>query len=102
MNVRGVEQPLVVGLYADDTVLLAESEGKLQRIVDEFDRVCRRRKLKVNADTSKVMVFERAREQTRAIDFGKSYKVVSEAIPGCKIWLEKKMVEVEEEEEEEE
>ncbi len=57
LNVRGVEQPLVVGLYADDTVLLAESEGMLQKIVDEFDRVCRR-KLKINADKSKVMVFE--------------------------------------------
>ncbi len=63
-NVKGVEQPLVAGLYVDDTVLLAESEGMLQRIVDEFDRVCRRRKLKVNADKSKVMVFEKAREQT--------------------------------------
>ncbi len=57
LNVRGVEQPVVAGLYADDTVLLAESEGMLQRIVHEFDRVCKRRKLKVNADTSKVMVF---------------------------------------------
>ncbi len=47
LNVRGVEQPVVVGLYADDTVLLAESEGMLQRILDEFDRVCKRRKLKV-------------------------------------------------------
>ncbi len=64
LNVRGVEQPLVVGLYADDTVLLAESEGMLQRIVDEFDRVCKRRKLKVITGKSKVMVFERAREQT--------------------------------------
>ncbi len=33
MNVRGVEQPLVVGLHADDTVLLAENEGMLQRTV---------------------------------------------------------------------
>ncbi len=32
LNVRGVEQPLVACLYADDTVLLAESEGRLQRI----------------------------------------------------------------------
>ncbi len=46
LNVRGVEQPVVVGLYADDTVLLAESEGMLHRIVDEFDRVCKRRKVK--------------------------------------------------------
>ncbi len=44
---RGVEQPLVVDLYVDDSV--TESEGMLQRIVEEFDRVCRRRKLIVNA-----------------------------------------------------
>ncbi len=40
LHVRGVEQTLVVGLYADDTVLLAESERMRQRIVGEFDRVC--------------------------------------------------------------
>ncbi len=57
LNVRGVEQPLVAGFYAYDTVLLAESEGMLQRIVDEFDRICKKRKLKVNAGKSKVMVF---------------------------------------------
>ncbi len=54
LSIRGVEQPLVVGLYADDTVLLDESEGILQRIVGEFDGVCRI-KLKVNAGKSKVM-----------------------------------------------
>ncbi len=73
LNVRGVVQPLVVSLYADDTVLLVESEGMFQRIVDEFDRICRRTKLKVNAGKSKVMVFERAREQT--IDFANPYRV---------------------------
>ncbi len=62
-NVRGVEQPVVAGLYAVDIVLLAESEEMLQRIADQFDRVCKRRMLKVNADKSKVMVFERARGQ---------------------------------------
>ncbi len=36
-------------MYADDTVLLAESEGMLQRIVDEFNRICKRRKLKVRS-----------------------------------------------------
>ncbi len=89
LNVRGVEQLLVVGLFADDIVLLAESEGMPQRIVDEFERVCTRRKLKVNAGKSKVMVFERAREQT--VDVAKPYRVWSEAIPDCKIWLGKKM-----------
>ncbi len=65
-------------LYADDTVLLADSERKLQRIVHEFDRVCSRRTLKVNAGTSKVMVSERAGEQT--IDLAKPYRVGSEAM----------------------
>ncbi len=91
LNVRGVEQPLVVGLYADDKVLLAESERMLQRIVDEFERVCKRSKLKVNAGKSKIMVFGRAREQT--IDLAKPYRVVSEAILGCKIWLGKERME---------
>ncbi len=83
LNVRGVEQPLVAGRYADDTVLLTESEGMLQRIVDEFDKVCKRRKLKVNAGKSKVTVFGRAGEQT--IDFAKPHRVGSEVILGCKI-----------------
>ncbi len=48
----------------------------LKRIVDEFDRVCKRRKLKVNAGKSKVMVFERAKEQT--INFEKPYRSQSE------------------------
>ncbi len=42
------------------TVLLSESEKMLQGIVDEFDRVCKRRKLKVNVGKSKVMVLKRA------------------------------------------
>ncbi len=41
-------------------VLVAESEGMLQRIIDEFESVYKRRKLKVNSGKSKVMVFERA------------------------------------------
>ena len=33
-------------LFADDTVLVADSEDKLQKLVEEFGRVCERRKLK--------------------------------------------------------
>ncbi len=40
---------------------------------------------------NKVMVFERAREQ--AINFAKAYRVGSEAILGCKIWLGKEKME---------
>ncbi len=91
LYMRGVELPVVAGLYADDTVLLAENEGILQRIVDEFGRVCKRRKLKVNAGKNKVMIFERAREQT--INFAKPYRVGSKAILRCKIWLGKEKME---------
>ena len=42
-------------LFADDTALVADSEAGLGRLVEEFDRVCRRRKLKVNVGKSKVM-----------------------------------------------
>ncbi len=42
-------------LFSDDTVLLAESEGDLQRVVNEFYNVCKRRKLKVNAGKRKKM-----------------------------------------------
>ncbi len=45
----------------------------------------------MNAGRSKVRVFERAREQT--IDFTKPYRVGSEAILGCKIWLGKEKME---------
>ena len=64
---------MVVCLFADDTVLLAESEGMLQKAVDEFHRVCKRRKLKVNVGKSKVMVFERPKDEI--ISFAKHYHV---------------------------
>ena len=41
-------------LFADDTALVADSE-KLCRLMSEFDRVCERRKLRVNEGKSKVM-----------------------------------------------
>ena len=42
-------------LFADDTALVAETEEELRILVREFDSVCQRRKLKVNAGKSKVM-----------------------------------------------
>ena len=47
-------------LFADDTVLIAKSENELQRLVNVFDNVCRRRKLKVNVSKGK-LVFERCK-----------------------------------------
>ena len=52
-------------LYADDAVLVAESESELQKVVNEFERVCTRRKLKVNVSKSKIMVFEKSKYCTK-------------------------------------
>ena len=42
-------------LFADDTVVVADSERKLCQLVTEFGRVCERRKLRVNLGKSKFM-----------------------------------------------
>ena len=42
-------------LFADDAVVVADSERKLCQLVTEFRRVCERRKLQVNVGKSKVM-----------------------------------------------
>ncbi len=44
-------------------MLLAESEGDLQRVVNVFCSVCKRRKLKVNAGKSKVMVLREGKRR---------------------------------------
>ncbi len=62
-----------------------ENEGDLQRVVNEFYSVCKRRNLKVNAGKSKVMVFERREEEV--IDFNTAYKVRMPALAGCRIML---------------
>ena len=44
-----------VALFADDDVVVADSERKLCQLVTEFGRVCERRKLRVNVGKSKVI-----------------------------------------------
>ena len=45
---RNIEWKVDWLMFADDTVLLGDSEEKLERLVQEFGRVCRRRRLSVN------------------------------------------------------
>ncbi len=77
-------------------MLLAESEVSLQRVVNEFYSVCKRRNLKVNTGKSKVMVFERREEEV--IDFNiTAYRVRLPAVARCRIMLgSEKMEEVSE------
>ena len=42
-------------LFADDTAPVADSEEKLCRLISEFGRVCKRRKLRTNVGEGKVI-----------------------------------------------
>ncbi len=68
LRVNAVDWSVIVCLFADDTVLLADSERELQRVVDQFQSVCSRRKLIVNVGKSKAMVFERSKVEV--VDLG--------------------------------
>lgn len=48
-----------VSAVVDDGVLLLESEEDLNRLVGRFDEICRKRKLKMKANKSKTIVFEK-------------------------------------------
>jgi hypothetical protein len=48
-------------LYADDTVLLAESVAELHSELNYFYEYCEKWNLKVNTNNSKVMVFSKGR-----------------------------------------
>ena len=48
-------------LYADDTVLIAESIEQLQVSLNCMHRYCDQNKLVVNSDKTKVMVFSRGK-----------------------------------------
>ena len=88
---EGQEWLMITSLFADDTVLFAESEEELQRVVNEFYEVCKRRKLKVNCEKSKVMVFER--RKTEVIGFDVPYRIRLENERKCKIVMDGKCLE---------
>ncbi len=44
LKMNGMGWSVTACLFADDTALLAESERELQRVVDQFHNVCKRRK----------------------------------------------------------
>ncbi len=67
LNLNGVDWSVAACLFSHDTVLLVESERKLQRVVDQFHSACNRRKSRVNAGKSKVMVSER--NEVEMVDF---------------------------------
>lgn len=48
---------LIVLLYADDTVLIADSPENLQKCIDDFVTYCQTWKLKINYDKTKIVIF---------------------------------------------
>ncbi len=94
LRLNGEMWSVVTCLFADDIVLLAESEGDLQRVVSKSS-VCKRRKLKVNAGKSKVMMFEG--REVEVVDFNTAYRVRLPAVARCGVMLgSEKMEEVSE------
>ncbi len=64
-------------------------------VVNEFYSVCKRRKLKVNAGKSKMMLFKRREEEV--VDFNIAYRVRLPAVVKCRVMLRsEKMEEVSE------
>lgn len=57
-NVEGLVKLLVL-LYADDTVILADSPTNLQRCIDALSQYCSYWKLTVNADKTKILIFSK-------------------------------------------
>ncbi len=45
LGLNGEVWSVATCLFANDTLLLAESQGDLQRVVNEFYSVCKKRKL---------------------------------------------------------
>ncbi len=92
IKLNGVDWSVAACLFADDTVLLEESERELQRAVDQFHSVCSRRKLRVNAGNSKVMVSDR--KEVKVVNSGNPNWVNVPADERCEIVLGGERMEV--------
>jgi hypothetical protein len=56
-------------LYADDLILLSESEKGLQSCLDNLNSYCNRWKLKINISKTKVIVFSKGKRKTDNLNF---------------------------------
>ena len=67
-------------LYADDTVILAESAAELQASLNAMYLYCQTWKLQVNIFKTKVVIFSRSRLNTNDMNFkynGESLNIVT-------------------------
>uniref|UniRef100_A0A0P4W0B7 Reverse transcriptase domain-containing protein n=1 Tax=Scylla olivacea TaxID=85551 RepID=A0A0P4W0B7_SCYOL len=81
MNVNNIR-------YVDDTVLIVDTEEKLQRLVDRLDEECRRVGLKINIGKTDVMGVTKRKEQLRmnvnidgqAVKQGRSFRYLGSLV----------------------
>ena len=61
---------LFVLLYADDTVIFADSANNLQHVLNIFENYCTVWRLTVNIDKTKIMIFGRGKHKKLVFHFG--------------------------------
>ena len=54
---------LLIIMYADDTVLFANSKDNLQRCLDGLKEYCDKWKLQINADKTKIIIFSKQKDR---------------------------------------
>ena len=54
-------------LYADDTVIFANNEENLQRCLNDLQSYCKKWKLKVNSEKTKVIVFSKRKMKVKPV-----------------------------------
>ena len=72
---------LLLLLYADDTVILADSKEDLQKSLDNLAIYSKTWKLKVNTEKTKVMIFSRSGKNNKNLTFkfgGEPIEIVNE------------------------
>ena len=61
INING--QNITNIIYADDTIILAESEQQLQHMIDKIDATCEQYDMAMNAKKTKTMIVEKTPEK---------------------------------------
>ncbi len=70
------EEKVAILLFADDMVLIAESEAELRELMRAVEEYCKEWHLEVNVDKTKVMVTSKDGEQSAKVVYGQRDKSV--------------------------
>ena len=66
--------------YADDTIILAESEQQLQHMIDKLDATCEQYGMAMNAKKTKTMIVETTSEEQCEVNVKGQRAYTSQAI----------------------